>query len=241
MRCTDRRMRIGVGLVATLTMTACGAAHPAAATAAGGSCAPGQATTAAVLTVPKEPPGGVQAPSGKCWAQIAGTPITNVVIGTAAPAGTSATERVAWSPQNLYVLASVQEWPLPTGGASLWNSQTVEFYVSGNNDKAGAFGPQDGQFGILVGTPGVSNGTDKLSGEPTGLQQIIANKGYQAELVVPWSMLGVSAPAAGQEYKFDVAVDFGNSSGTQTAQTMWVGGQNNYQSTAEWGSITLGS
>jgi hypothetical protein len=59
---------------------------------------------------------------------------------------------------------------------------------------------------------------------------------------VPWSLLGVSSPAAGQQYKFDVAADFGdNGTGKQTAQTMWVGGLNNYQDTSQWGSITLGA
>jgi hypothetical protein len=238
-----RAFRAGIaGLAMTALLAGCGAAKAAGAGSGGAAgCAPGSATTTAVLTVPEEPDSGVGAVAGACWQKIQPTPITNVVIGTASPAGTSAWMKAAWSPLNLYALVWVQEWPLPASGASLWNSQTVEYYVSGNNQKGGAFGPQDGQFGILVGDPNPHNGTDNLSGEPTALQQVVSGKGYYAELAVPWSMLGVTKPQKGQQYKFDVAVDFGhNSTGKQIAQTMWQGGQNNYQDTSEWGSIQLG-
>lgn len=234
----------GVAVAAALVLAACGAQAAGGAGAGGGaggagSCAAGSASSTAVLTVPAEPDAGVGSVTASCWQRIQPTPITNVVIGTAAPAGTSAWMKVAWSARNLYALVWVQEWPLPAAGASLWNSQTVEYYVSGDNNKGGSFGPTDGQFGILVGDATANNGTDNLTGEPTTLQRVVSGKGYFAELVVPWSMLSVSKPTKGQQYKFDVAVDFGNSTGKQIAQTMWQGGQNNYQNTSGWGSIQL--
>lgn len=188
----------------------------------------------------EEPDSGVNTTSGKCWPSITETPITSVVIGTSQP-DTSAWTKVAWSPSNLYVLAYVQNWPLPTGGASLWNGQTVEFYVSGNNTKAATFGPEDGQFGILAGSSTVNKGVNsQLTVLPTGMSNVVQGQGYYAELIVPWKGLGVSSPASGQEYKFDVAADFSNDTGTQVAQLMWTGTQNNYETTVGWGSIKLG-
>ncbi len=202
-------------------------------------CASGAAGTATLITVPKEPDSGVNTISGGCWTGIAPTPIVNSVIGTA-PSNVSAWTKVAWSPTDLYVLAWVAEWPLPTSGASLWNGQTVEFYVSGNNTKGGNLGAQDAQFGVMAGSTTVHQGTKGFATMPLGQSTIVQNKGYYAELIVPWSSMAVSAPASGQQYKFDVAADFSDSTGKQVAQTMWVGTQNNYQSTSTWGSIQLG-
>jgi len=232
--------RAGVALLACGVLAGCGGgATGPSAKAAAQNCAKGTAGAAGTIAVVQEADAGVGTIDGKCWASILPTPITNSVIGTA-PAGVSAWTKVAWSAKNLYALVWVQEWPLPASGANLWNAQTVEFYVSGNNDKSGPYGPQDGQFGIMAGNTTLNKGTDNLPADPTPLSEVVQNKGYYAELVVPWSVLGVTAPAKGQTYKYDAAADFGDASGKQIAQTMWVGTQNNYQVTTDWGSIALG-
>lgn len=158
------------------------------------------------------------------------------------PSGVSAWTKVAWTASNLYALVWDAQWPLPSSGANLWNGQTVAFFVAGNNEKGVqvADTANDAQYGIVAGSNVVHTGTRGLTTTPTGISTIVQNKGFYAELIVPWSDMGVSAPASGQQYAFDVTIDYSNSTGTEVASTVWQGTSNNYLTTAGWGTIQLG-
>ena len=228
----------GCGAKATPSSVRSGASSSAAAAAAAG-CTAGTAGTSSLMTVMQEPASTVSTPTGACWASIAPTAVNTTAMGTP-PAGDSAWTKVAWTSTDLYALTWVAQWPLP--GGKLWNGQTVAFFVAGNNQKGGqlAASTDDAQYGIVVGSNVVHTGTRGLTTTPTGISSVVPGKGYYAELIVPWSDMGVSAPASGQQYAFDVTVDYGDSTGTEVGSTVWDGNANNYLTTAGWGTIKLG-
>ena len=234
----------GCGLALLCLTAACGssAAKPTAATASGATapCASGGAAHGVILPATQEPDAGVDKPTGTCWTKIAPTPIANVTFGTA-PAGSSASVRVAWSAKALYVLCSVKAWPLYAAApaSTWWQNDACEFYVSGSNTHSGPYGAHDGQIGLVYsgGLQAGPNSKVALSALK-GIVKVRANKGYGALLIVPWSALGVTHPAKGQSYQFDDAVDYGSSSGKYVAQVSWTG-SGLFGSTKAWGAITL--
>jgi len=207
-----------------------------------GGCAAGAAGSANAVTVAAEPDSGVATATGKCWASIKGTPIT--VVGTGSiPSGDATTFKVAWSAKALYVQAYSAEWPInAAGGANWWQSDATEYTVSGTDDHGGAFDSQTFQWGVISdGTLGAGTGASTAPAQPTPLVSKVANKGFYTQLTVPWSILGVTAPKKGQKYQFDLAQDYGDASGARVGQALWIGsGSNFYNSTTDWGDITLG-
>ena len=240
-------------LAAASLVTACGSASgnsPSSSssgatstggTAAAGGCAAGAVGSGTALTVAQEPDADVSTPAGKCWASIKGTAIAIPAIPTV-PSADSTTFQVAWSAKGLYIMSTDLEWPLSdAGGANWWQDDTTEFVVSGSDDHGGTFDTQTFQFGIDNGGT-LQAGTDaaNASPQPTATVRINQGKGFNAELFVPWSTLMVKSPAKGQKYQFDIAEDYSDSSGNRDAQAVWAGDSNFYNTTTNWGDITLG-
>lgn len=235
-------------MASTILLAACGAGGGTAANTGGGKggggaggCAAGAAGTATAVTVAAEPDSGVSTPTSKCWASIKPTPISIVGNGTI-PSGDATTFKVAWSAKALYIQAYTTEWPInAAGGANWWQSDTTEYTVSGTDDHGGSFDSQTFQWGVVSdGTLGAGTGAASAPAQPTPQVSKVANKGFYTELTVPWSIIGVSAPKKGQKYQFDLAQDYGDSSGNRVGQAVWAGDGNFYNNTTNWGDITLG-
>lgn len=243
-------------LAGGLLLAACGAA-PAAGTAtnAGASqsgtaahstsqastaCQTGPAGTATfTLAVVQEPDKTVADPTAQCWNSIKYTGMPNVSTGSA-PAGDTGQFKVAWNAENLYVLAWVQKWPLYDAGGSAYENDTVEFYLAGDNTKQASYGPNDCQVSLTYTGDVAKDDACNTDRTFTPLVKVVPNKGYYAELAVPWTTLNVTKPAKGQHYAFSIAYDIADSSGNRLAQMQWAGGANdNWQSTTDWGTITL--
>lgn len=235
--------------VSTTLLAACGGASGNGGSAA---CTKGAAGSGPGLAVAAEPAAGVATPTAKCWASIKPTTMGVTDTGTL-PKGASATFKVAWSPKNLYISAWTATWPLYNAGSpessNWWESDTTEFTVSGTDGHTGPY-----SSGHTYQLAVVEDGSLQTSGDnganaspmPTGLAKIVSGKGFYTELIVPWATLGVSAPAKGQKYQFDIGQDFGNSSGQRVAQMVWqanpadAGTANDWhQDTHDWGTITL--
>ncbi len=245
-------------LTSSALIAACGSAGGGAGNAAGtasssagaaassGSCAAGAAASGSTYTVPQEPDSGVNTPAGKCWASIKPTPMNVTDVGTL-PSGESAEFWIAWSAQDLYIRAYATTWPLENnGGANWWQSDATEFDVSGTDGHGGVFSNGD-KYQIAITSDGVLQ-TSGVNGSaaspaPTPKVQIVNNKGWYSELIVPWATLQVK-PAKGGKYEFDIGEDFGDSSGNRVAQMAWQatpGGTNDWHDdTSQWGDIVLG-
>lgn len=253
------RWAVVVGALAVLSLlSACGggsqpkkAASAAASAAPSGpsTCQKGQAGFMGGITAPEEPTSGVATLSGACWAQIAPTPIANIIPGVGSgqiPGGKDPTLQTAWTPKALYLKCTVYAWPLYAASAtSPWTDDACEFMVSGSSQRNGAFTAHAAQIGVAYNnpTPAIgTSGTDMT--KPQGLSaQTKTNQGqgYEVELTVPWSTLGVAKPDKGQTYAFDAAVDFNDAGGAYVAYVD-LAGTNPHPccSTQAWTNLNLG-
>ena len=235
-----RGARVAALGAAVVLLAGCGAGRAAA---GGGACVAGKAATGTNANIPAEPASGVATIAGKCWAKIAGTPITTAVIGSA-PSGTSAQWKAAWAPKALYIWTHVH-----TGAAlvnsntgSPWEDDTVELYLSGTNDHSGAYVAGTGQ--ILINSGGLTDtslGGDHSQLPTAGASELEAatKGGYSTLLVMPWNDLGAAAKAKTQ-VGFTVGVDFPGSGATKRhGQTMWLGTNTNWENDSSWGTLTL--
>ncbi|HTB53608.1 MAG TPA: sugar-binding protein, partial [Ferruginibacter sp.] len=77
----------------------------------------------------------------------------------------------------------------------------------------------------------------------SGLQHAWApiSGGYTVEIAIPWSQLGITAPAAGTSIGFDLGNDDDDNGAGRANQAVWNGNVNDYQNTSAFGTLTLSS
>ena len=66
------------------------------------------------------------------------------------------------------------------------------------------------------------------------------SEGYQVEMRIPWSLLGVTEPTAGDHYGFAVSISDNDKAGTKTQQTMTSNvSTRTYSNPTTWGNLYL--
>jgi hypothetical protein len=120
----------------------------------------------------------------------------------------------------------------------LWNGEAIEIYIDANNNKHGSYDGKDNQ---IIEAYNVSSVFSMFA--LNGLQHAWAPiaGGYAVELAIPWSQLGITAPAAGLSIGFDLGNDDDDTGGGRQGQLVWNGTINNYQNTSGFGTLTLNS
>lgn len=143
---------------------------------------------------------------------------------------------VMWDATNLYVGAKVLDANLFSDSPDVWNDDAIEVFIDANNNKLTSYDGADNQ---LIKGYNKSGVTTKAA--LSGLQHAWAaiSGGYSVEMAIPWSALGISAPAAGTTIGFDLGYDDDDNGGDRDSQGVWNGTVNNYTSTAGFGSLTL--
>jgi uncharacterized protein YjdB len=162
------------------------------------------------------------------------TPVTKAVIGTV---NNTVTYGVLWDNTNLYIGVKVLDAALFGNATNFWNGDGVEVLINPGNGKAGAYTGFDNQ---LIQPYNNSGLFEKVS--ISGVQHAWApiSGGYSVEMAIPWSQLGLT-PAVGLNIGFDIANDDDDTGGGRTAQSVWFGTINDYQNTAGFGTLVLGS
>jgi hypothetical protein len=119
-----------------------------------------------------------------------------------------------------------------------WEDDAVELFIDANNNKSTTYDGADNQ---IIKNYNKSTVHTKLA--ITGLQHAWAaiSGGYSVELAIPWSQLGIAAPANGTSIGFDVGYDDDDNGGSRDAQAVWNGTIDNHQNTAAFGRLVLSS
>ncbi len=153
-----------------------------------------------------------------------GTPNNNVTFG------------VLWDNTNLYIGAKVLDANLFADSPDAWNDDAIEVYIDANNNKLTSYDGADNQI-----IKGYNKSTVYTKVAISGLQHAWAaiSGGYSVEMAIPWSQLGISAPAAGTTIGFDLGYDDDDNGADRDGQAVWNGTLNNYATTAGFGSLTL--
>lgn len=136
----------------------------------------------------------------------------------------TASYKVLWDSNNLYVLASVQDSTLvaPTE-ANVFSGDSVEVYFSGTDTTSSTYGPTDFQYAFPYGDGGAvptESHHNAVEGVVEGQQSIAG--GYQLAIAIPWTTLGTT-PVAGKQYGFDVMVNDATSQGVRDGKLAWWG------------------
>jgi hypothetical protein len=146
---------------------------------------------------------------------------------------------VLWDNTNLYIGAKVLDASLFSNNATaanFWNNDAVEIFIDANNNKSTSYDGADNQIIESYNQSGLFTKT-AISGVQHAYATI--SGGYTVELAIPWSQLGISAPAAGTTIGFDLGNDDDDNGSGRANQAVWNGTINDYQNTAAFGSLIL--
>ncbi|MGB2861744.1 MAG: sugar-binding protein, partial [Sedimentisphaerales bacterium] len=168
-------------------------------------------------------------------------------VGTApsSPADCSGTWRALWNWEALYVLAIVNDEALLNDTpASLWQDDSVEVYVDGDNSKASSVDNNDHQYTFRWNTE-VEAPTAIHNGAPSlvGVEYAVATteNGYLFEIKLPWMSIMGEPPTPGQLIGFDVWINDDDDGGaTRESQVSWYSTDGNgWQDPSVWAVAVL--
>ncbi|HVD97714.1 MAG TPA: carbohydrate-binding protein [Cytophagaceae bacterium] len=160
-------------------------------------------------------------------------PFSKIVYGTP---NNTANFGVLWDNSNLYIGVKMLDANLFADSPNLWDDDAIEVYIDANYNKLTSYDGMDNQI-----IKGYNNSGVFTKFTLSGLQHAwgTISGGYTIELAVPWSQLGISAPAAGTNIGFDISYDDDDNGGTREGQAVWNGTIDNWQNTSGFGRLTL--
>jgi Carbohydrate family 9 binding domain-like len=118
----------------------------------------------------------------------------------------SAKIHTVYDKEALYVFVEVSDDTVETSRSqSPWNDDSVEVYVDGGNEKAAAYDGNDTQFVFSVNKKSFASTKERLDG--VDQKFVLGDKGYTAEIKIPWANVGVTGVAAGKKIGFEVELN----------------------------------
>ncbi len=140
-----------------------------------------------------------------------------------------------WDDKYLYIACDVTDDKIVIEDPQQYNNDCVEVFINGDGKKSGAYNSTDKQ--LFVGF-NKSRDTFYQNGNGVITAWCDTDKGYQTEMAIPWSLIGIN-PADNVSIGFDILVDDNDTTGTRESIAGWNGEANNWQTTASFGSIIL--
>ena len=141
----------------------------------------------------------------------------------------SATARVLWDSQNLYVLYEVSDQTLRNDSDNSYEDDAVDLYVDGGNEKTDSYDGNDAQYEFSYDS-NVVTGNAVDNGLTTGVEYQFAqvSGGYVIEAKVPLDVLDIAGvPGTGIGLDFMVNDDDGTGGGTRQSKLAWFSLQDN--------------
>ncbi|MGC9292306.1 MAG: Ig-like domain repeat protein, partial [Acidobacteriaceae bacterium] len=148
------------------------------------------------------------------------------------------TFKLLWDANNLYMLATIMD-STPVQSTSIWNGDSVEMYIDGNDSKPTTYGANDFQYAFpWNGTAVTESKHNATYGVTFG--QINIPGGYQMTMALPWSTLLVPSPTAGSMIGFDTMVNDGDPVNVLRGKIAWWATTNNsWSDPALFGNVML--
>ena len=164
-------------------------------------------------------------------------PITTTVSVIGTP-GATATARLLWDDQHLYVLAVVTDPTLDESSPNAFEQDSVEIFVDPDNGKTSGFGGDDGQYRVSFSNHQTINGPFNavgIAGNLTSATSIVPG-GYIVEASIA---LNTIHPRDGSLLGFDLQVNDA-SGGVRTSATTWHDPTGlSFLNTSRWGVARL--
>jgi hypothetical protein len=165
-------------------------------------------------------------------------PTGTVAKNTVGTGNNTMTFGVLWDDTYLYVGAKVLDAVLRADSPNAWEDDAIEIFLDANHNQSTTYDGLDNQ---IVRTYNGGSGFTKFSLSGLRFASAPVSGGYTLEVAIPWSQLGITAPANGTTLGFDLAYDDDDDGGTRDAQAVWHGTGDNFQSTAAFGKLVVSS
>lgn len=151
----------------------------------------------------------------------------------------SADFNTAWDSNNLYLGIKVTD---PTGEKTDFTSDSITFYISPKDSRIKPYSEDDFQVQIFdqgksvaMGAPSLGKNINEEIASNVKVASNFSTNGYVMEIAIPWAQIGIT-PEKGTKMGFDIMAFDGNDDGSIL---VWCGDQNNWQSTENYGILTL--
>jgi hypothetical protein len=156
------------------------------------------------------------------------------------PDDASSQFRVLYDAQNLYALVEVKDATLVNDSANSWQDDSVEFYIDGDNSKAGSgLSGNNRQYTFGWTTTDVQGTNTALDGVVHAQSNVTG--GWQIELKFPWqSLRGTGAPVGKLIGVDSFYNDDDNGADTRETQIAWhstIG--DDWETAADWGTALV--
>ncbi|MFN3404255.1 MAG: sugar-binding protein [Cytophagaceae bacterium] len=175
------------------------------------------------------------------WNSFPSYSLTRTPVGPAnitGPADLSATYKMTYDANNLYVLVDVNDEDLRNDGGDPWDNDGVELFIDKGNDKNPTYGANDFQFAFVYNNTSVVEYKHNATAGVT-YANAVKTGGYAMEIRIPWSTIG-GAPVPGEQIGFDVHVNDDDGGGTRDSKIAWNDANDNaYHSPAAFGTIKI--
>ena len=149
--------------------------------------------------------------------------------------GANATVKVLWDEANLYVRAEVADTVLSDSDPDTHEQDSVEVFVSEENNRNGYSGAGDGQY--RVNFNGAASFKETGMGEGFESFAEITATGYTVEMKIPFKAV---TPAEDHVIGFDVQINDMNADATVRNITIWCDLKaDGYNTNENWGKVTL--
>jgi len=169
----------------------------------------------------------------KTWAK---APIINVNTQPDGQTEQAATAevRTLWDNQFLYVYVNVADSELDNSSSNVWEQDSVEVFLSETMHKGAEYKLGDGQY--RVSYEGIESFKSDSMSEGFESSVKIVDSGYIVEMKIPFRTI---TPKAGNIVGFDVQINDASASSSRKL-TVWSDLKaNGYNSTENWGELTL--
>ncbi len=141
-----------------------------------------------------------------------------------------------WDNTYLYVAGKILDDKLvaDNGSEQPWNDDAFEVFIDADHNQGAKYDSYDRQF--IVSYNSSSAWGKNAEGVLSAWKEI--SGGFTVEIAIPWSNLDIE-PSAGTVIGFDIMADDDNDNSSRDGQTAWSGDGDNWQSTANFGDLTL--
>ncbi|NUU78175.1 endo-1,4-beta-xylanase [Paenibacillus xylanilyticus] len=148
--------------------------------------------------------------------------------------GATGTARVLWDDDNLYVLVQVRDDQLNKTNPNVWEQDSVEVFVDGNNGKTSSFQDDDGQYRVNFENLATFNPAEIAAGFESKVA--VSGTNYTVEMKIPFKKV---KPANNDKIGFDAQINDAKD-GNRISVNAWndASGQG-YQDTSVFGELTL--
>ncbi|MFC4776648.1 sugar-binding protein [Paenibacillus sp. GCM10023252] len=122
-------------------------------------------------------------------------------------------------------------------GASMYDDDSIEIFIDGDNSKTAAYDSHDRHLKIGYGDNAVVEGASRSIAGVVGKTSQVAG-GWAVEVAIPWVMLGITA-----KDRMSVGLDFtfndDDNGGTRDSAGTWNGDGNNWRYTDKFGHLIV--